>query len=267
MIGVLNQTNQMYKQYLNQDSIVIKNQHFKLGQSYIKPAVTVDIQQHLNILFKERRDLYIEYKLLQDKILFGTNPSSFRKQFEDVHQNIHAIQKQIDDVYDYYDTITEPKPDINQPLKDQVENLYSSLEPTTIPQYIKQFKKLKTKEKQYEEPYVPDYVVLQAPSLVNAPAPAPAPTKPKTKINKISPKPTLDNVNAQVIKNKIKDLIKHKFKPQNFEQCASQKRSQPYFMKKEDILETISNNPELEKTMPPNYKSMSKENLCKILFP
>lgn len=265
MIGVLNQTNQIYKQYLNQDSIVIKNHHFKLGQKHIKPAVTVDIQQHLNNLFKERRDLYIEYKLLQDKILFGANPSTFRKQFEDVHQNIYAIQKHIDDVYDYYDAITEPKPDPNQPLKDQVENLYNSLEASTIPQYIKQFKKLKTKEKQYEEPYVPDYVVLEAPSIVNAPAPAP--TKPKTKINKNSPKQTLDNINAQVIKNKIKDLIKQKLKPKNFEECASQKRSQPYFMKKEDILETISNNPELEKTMPPNYKSMSKENLCKILFP
>lgn len=265
MIGALNLTNQMYKQHLQQDIIIIKNQHFKVGTQALKPAVTTDIQAHLNSLFKQRRDFFIDYKILQDKILYGTNPATYRKQFEEVHANIHAIQTQIDDVYDYYDTVSEPTPDLNEQLKAQVENMLTSLDETTIPQYIKQYTKLKKIEREYEQPHIPEHIVLEVPKLTSALPPAP---KPEKKLEKKPEKPQKPEkpVNAQVIKEKIKDLIKQKFKPQNFEQCSSQKRSQPYFMKKEEILEVIANNKELESTMPSNYKSLSKENLCKFLF-
>lgn len=264
MISALNQTNQMYKQYLHNNSIIIKNQHFKVGNEALKPAVTVDIQQYLNTLFKQRRDLYIDYKLLQDKILFGTNPAIHRKKFEEIHSTINDVQKQIDDVYDYYDLISEPKPDVNAHLKSQVDILYKSLEDESIiPQYIKQYKKLEMKEKAHEESKVPDHIVLKIPELTTAPV---KPTKPE-KLAAKQVKVEKPKVNSDVIKDKIKELIKQKFKSQNFEQCASQKRTQPYFMKREELIDVISNNPDLAKTMPSNYKSMSKENLCKILFP
>ena len=79
-------------------------------------------------------------------------------------------------------------------------------------------------------------------------------------------KVVLTETEVAAVKKNIKNLIKDKLKSKNLEECMSQKRSQPYYMKKEDILQTIEDNPELKTLLPANYKSLTKENLCKYLF-
>lgn len=68
------------------------------------------------------------------------------------------------------------------------------------------------------------------------------------------------------IKKNIKNMISNLFAFKNKEECISQKRSQPYFVKKEDIIAAIQKNKNLEKLMPDKYQNLSKEKLCEYFF-
>ena len=123
--------------------------------------------------------------------------------------------------------------------------------------------------KEYREKYTPeiDYGVLEMPKLedLNAANVVMVPEKQKPKQKAIAPK-NIPPSNVKIIKSNIKELIKNVFKPKTKEECASQKRSQPYFMKKEDILTAIDENPDIKSVLPENYKTLNKENLCEHLF-
>lgn len=56
------------------------------------------------------------------------------------------------------------------------------------------------------------------------------------------------------------------FKFKNFEECATNKRSAKYYYSKKDLIDAISKNKNLIKTMPKNYKSLTKEALCKNIY-
>lgn len=82
---------------------------------------------------------------------------------------------------------------------------------------------------------------------------------------KISPK-KISPEKANVIKENIKELIANKFKFKNKLECLSQKRSQPYFMSKENIIKEIDNTKEIKAIMPLKYKTLPKEKICDHLF-
>ncbi len=72
------------------------------------------------------------------------------------------------------------------------------------------------------------------------------------------------NVTKVLERNKEALLKAFKFKTK--EECASSKRSQPYYMSKTDLVSTIEKNPDIKKLMPSGYKSKTKEEICDSLF-
>ena len=71
--------------------------------------------------------------------------------------------------------------------------------------------------------------------------------------------------NSAEIKNILKESLNRMlFKTMN--ECESSKRTQPYYMSKEEILEIIKNNPKLSKKVGTNLSKLSKKELCQKIL-
>lgn len=84
-------------------------------------------------------------------------------------------------------------------------------------------------------------------------------SSPKVK-GKLSPEEKVE------LKDKIKSKMLTVFKFKTLEECQSKARSKPFYQSKEEILKLITENENLKKLMPSNYKSLNKEELCKYLI-
>lgn len=60
--------------------------------------------------------------------------------------------------------------------------------------------------------------------------------------------------------------IARAFRFKTVEECQSAKRSQPYYMSKEELLKAIETNDNIRKMMPKQYQSKKKEEICKSIF-
>ncbi len=110
-----------------------------------------------------------------------------------------------------------------------------------------------------------NYVLLEKKdSLTKLPSPK-KPTKNKRVIKKGVGKDVLKQDEVKELIQINKDILK-KFKFKTVEECQSSKRSQPYYMSKENILKTIDENPDIKSLMPSKYKTMKKEDLCDNIF-
>jgi hypothetical protein len=89
---------------------------------------------------------------------------------------------------------------------------------------------------------------------------------PKLKIQNTDPQIRLSPKQIEKVKNANKNVLKDLFKFSNIEECASSKRSMMYFMSKENIIDIIDKNPKLKARMPSKFRSLKKEELCKVLF-
>lgn len=86
-------------------------------------------------------------------------------------------------------------------------------------------------------------------------------SKIEKKAKKILQKNQTQEFNASTYKKK---LIKFLFN--TMDECKTSKRSKEYYMSREQILEVISKDPELQKKLGKMYKTLSKEELCKKLL-
>lgn len=267
LLANLKETQNLYDQHFvyQQNQRIVKHKHFLVLNKKIKPAKCENISDRLDALYKQRRDLFLKYKLLEDKIMFSTSPQQFRAEFSQCLQNIEQIQQQIDELLDYYDMLNEPVQSKKDKFKSQLDMLYDEMavDSSMIPTYIKHYLKYRKIQNEPDEELV-EFVVLERPVVSEANEhveDVPKPPKQKVKLTENNVK-----IIKQNLKQLIKDKYKDKFKSKNLEECASRKTSQPYYMKKEDILKVIEENPEIQSRMPPNYKSLNKENLCQLLF-
>ncbi len=87
-----------------------------------------------------------------------------------------------------------------------------------------------------------------------------------TYIYKVLPRITKDEGSTSINTNNEGDEENSKFKFKNFEECATNKRSAKYYYSKKDLIDAISKNKNLLKTMPKNYKSLTKEALCRNIY-
>ena len=83
---------------------------------------------------------------------------------------------------------------------------------------------------------------------------AKAETKAKTK--KVSP----------VIKNMLNEYPFNLFKFKTRDECKSSSRSKSYYMNKNDLVDVISNDPELSRAFPKGVKKMHKDEICDAIF-
>jgi hypothetical protein len=104
-----------------------------------------------------------------------------------------------------------------------------------------------------------DTYMFAAPRVAKSPEPkAKAETKAKTKAKakKVSP----------VIKNMLNEYPFNLFKFKTRDECKSSSRSKSYYMNKNDLVDVISNDPELSRAFPKGVKKMPKDQICDAIF-
>jgi hypothetical protein len=90
--------------------------------------------------------------------------------------------------------------------------------------------------------------------------------KSKAKQRKLK-SPTNPQPIPSALKNIITSSILSNFPFQSTTECSSAKRSQPYYISQKKMIELIAENEDLRKIFPKNYKTLKKEDLCRVLFP
>jgi hypothetical protein len=105
-----------------------------------------------------------------------------------------------------------------------------------------------------------DYYIVKQPSIVTKKAVSPSQIA--VVVTNKKKKALTEEQKEKVIKNTIKMILKPKTK----EECVSKAKSKPFFMSLKEILEYIEENPELKSSLPKNYKSLTKEQLCDAIY-
>ena len=251
------------------EPILIKNGKI-IGIKKITPPIYVNINDQIDKLYLERRDLYFEYKILQDKIILDDKPAIYKTEYTNIINKLTNIQIEINKLHEYYEN-TEPSYEIEKKLELCEQNIKNA---QTIKDRVKYKRQLYQLYREYPDlkavditHYMIEDAKIEELSEENTKARAIARAKPnqKNKGKKLPAKISTSDIKK--IRDNVKELMKSVFKPKTLEECASQKRSQPYYMKKEDILKEIDNNPDIKKLLPDNYKALNKEEICKYLFP
>ena len=98
-----------------------------------------------------------------------------------------------------------------------------------------------------------DTYMVAAPRVSKSPEPK---AKAKTKAKKVSP----------VIKNMLNEYPFNLFKFKTRDECKSNSRSKSYYMNKNDLVDVISNDPELSRAFPKGVKKMRKDEICDAIF-
>lgn len=75
---------------------------------------------------------------------------------------------------------------------------------------------------------------------------------------------------TKIKKNVINEiLLGYPFNMFNFkskEECNSRETSKPYYISKKEMVDVITNNNDLKQMFPKGYKTLKKEELCKVVF-
>lgn len=267
----LKDTRGIYKEALSiqQDMRVVKKGYLHVPQigKKLSPAECADLQSEIDRLYNERRDLYFEYKILHDKILYGKNPGSYRKELDSKIESINKAQDAIDELHGYFEALDEfnARPQLDADISAEKKRLASAKDPAAFVRSTKRLHALQSELNRSPAPV--DYIVYKIPQVYGVRDAERVAVREEPLAKPKKGKPALSDSNVKAIKENIKELIKDKLKPKNAEECASQKRSQPYYTKKDEILEVIDKHPQIKQALPANYKSLNKEDLCKHLYP
>jgi hypothetical protein len=111
-----------------------------------------------------------------------------------------------------------------------------------------------------EEPSDPVVVTEPEPSIY---VDTPHSEKPMSSV--VSSEPLSAKQRAK--KQWVRDMLSSTgFTFKNTEECATKRQLADHYLSKQDILRVLDQHPELVETLPPSYKTASKEGLCDILF-
>lgn len=274
--GNSQKTREVYASYLSQAGSLLsaRGGRLRLSGKEVEPAKCVGLQSELDRLYEERKRLYVDYKILESRILYGPKPGALRQPFDALLSKIESTQREIDAIHEYYDSECD-RADLAAESRDAAaeaerRRLRALRERGEKAEYVKRIATLAAIESREIE-REPDYLVV-SPAVERSakadPRERPPEPEPKKRAKKLAAAPAALSKNAAAeVKERIKELIKQKLKPKNFEECASKKRSDPSYMRLEDMHKAIDESPEIKRSMPHNYKSMTKENLCKHLYP
>lgn len=105
-----------------------------------------------------------------------------------------------------------------------------------------------------------DYYIYKQPSLVTNKVTSPS------EVPKIKIKNKIKNLTAEQKEKVIQNTIKLILKPKNKEECVSKAKSKPFFMSLKEILVYIEQHPDIKNSLPKNYKSLTKEQLCDAIY-
>lgn len=275
--GNSEKTREVYASYLSQagNRLAARAGRLVAQGKEIDPAKCVGLQSELDRLYEQRKRLYVDYKILESRILYGPNEGALRRNYENLLSSIESTQAAIDAIHEYYESGCERTDEAiesrDAAAAAEQRRLRALREKGEKSEYVKRIAALIAIESR-ELAREPDYLVLSppverdAPIAPRKPEPEPEP-EPKRRAKKPAAAARLSTNAAAEVKDRIKDLIKQKLKPKNFEECSSKKRSDPSYMRLEDMHKAIDESPEIKLSLPSNYKSLTKEHLCKHLYP
>jgi hypothetical protein len=246
----------------------------------IHPPVVVNVFDEYKNFKESLKNTTIDMYVLQDRILHSTNPKAYKDMYESKLIDIKNIESDMDVLKRYFAQVNSlNETTLEDQLSETLDKEYRSYErisedidtyvnQTEVQNYIKHYnRKYKIAEDisiEGKKPFIDFYIKVLPKKVVNN----------KLKKNEEIKEDTFDEgyvkkrlspIQKDKIKNNIKDLIRQKFKFRNKEECLSKAKTKPWFMSKEDLIKVIEENPEIKITLPKNYKSLKKEEICKFL--
>jgi hypothetical protein len=259
---------------INDNKLIIDNYEITL------PKI-VNIFNRRTEIESIRRQHILNLYELQQKMINSEKPQIYKENYNNIINNIHALDEEYEILKAYYIKINQLYYDIKyddlnhemSTIKTSMNNLYESIidnnfvQKSITKKYIKKYNSAFDKYneiKQFKNSYRIDYYILELPKFK---------THNKTESKNIQEKiivkksklPKLSSDQKQKITENIKNMLKDKVKFSNKAECTSKAKSKEYFMSKDEILKLIDDNPEIKITMPSNYKSWNKEVLCEYL--
>jgi hypothetical protein len=263
--------NNNYKEYKlfmkdNIDNqIIFKGDCFQFPdlKKKVKPPIIKNVFEEINLLKEQRVSILLKYKDIYDNVIYS---NGYKVEYNKMLEEILKIDDTIDVLIKYYYKMNEIDDvlidKINLELKKmRAEGITTNKQIKLYLKKIDQKNKLIQEEKNIktidyfiEEPYeIMDIDVIKKPIIINKP-----------KIN--NPPQLLRKDEEELIKINIKLLLEEKFKFKTNEECASTKRSQPYYMTKDEIIKTIESEKVFKDKMSKKYKTLKKEEICDELF-
>lgn len=262
----------------NITSINIQNNILKCGKHEEKLPTYMSIEARIQHLKQVRKKLGLEYYRVFNDVINGhkVNDKDFNKVVDDVKALENEIEKLMGAKQDKESrSRLEGLRDRFLALQDSNRNLLQSkskFDPMLYTELIKNHKSQRDIWRDMSAVQeIPKEFIQSQTSSVPSPQPSPPPVEKKKKTTKKRDdkhtKPViLTNIQKNQIKENVKELLKKTYKFKDKEQCSSKQRSKEYYMTKDDILKEIESNNKLKNLMPTNYKSLTKEKLCEVLF-
>ena len=209
-----------------------------------------------------------EYWDLQSKILYSkvSVGESLRQKYNDLITSIQNIDNEIETLNNtFINTLYTKKVDSSNKFIEFYKNMKTQdiLTNKDLKHIIKMHDDVFFHDKSHS-----DYISSEPLFLIEESKEVPI-TESNTKIPVSNIKPPhkiLNKEQINIIKDRVTALLKEKFKAKNKDECASNKRSAPYYMNKDDLVKNIEKEKILKEIMPKNYKSLPKEKICEHLF-
>jgi len=270
-----------------------QNGLININNMFVKPPKIKNIFEEIEGHIILKQQLSIKYHDIYNEILFSDKPNSLKKEYDDIVNQIETIDKNIDEMYQYYETINnknyenivEPlikkqkilllqqfqlleSPSVEKNKMSKLARLYKELNEISekinetkktiskIDFYIVSLPEFNVKNKKNKDIHLPIKLNVQ---IIKPVIVEPVKKSPKKGL-KVTPK------QFSSIKDNVKKLIAEKFKFKTKDECASQKHKQQYYMSKPELIEEIEKNKDLKSLLPANYHKLTKEKICEYLF-
>lgn len=275
--------------------IKVKKNTLKCGSTSIALPTYEHIPTTIKNLAAKQKELKKQYFYMYNNLLNGDNISKTAfdelvKKIRDVDKEIetHLLQTYDEKKFNEYQTLNQLAANLDEESAAvRSKSIYDPSVSTRLCNIFKQKLQIMTDLNKKNKSFYKDYVTTEsyrgdlreqtnsdktdkpkkekvAKKYNNKQSDIPDIVAKKRILKKV---PDLISVNEQQkIKQRIKELLKETYRFKDKSECSSNKRSQPYYTTKEDILKEIETKPELKKLMPDNYKKLTKEKLCEYFF-
>lgn len=248
-----------YIELLNKtDNILIKDGKLYIDKYEIQMPKIVYVKERISEIESEKKEILLKVFLMQQKILNAKNPKLFQNEYNAHIMKIVAFDDEHDMLNRYSQKMNEHINTSKAQISYNSSKLYQELQADIhydgqkVKKLVKHFlDKLENNGKDQEKPII-DYYITELPIIKLKKEKEP---ELKKDIKKLT------NIQKNIIKDNIKNLLKFKSKAE----CVSKAKSKAFYMSKEEIIKLIDSTPELKAIVPENYKTLNKEQLCGYL--
>jgi hypothetical protein len=245
---------------------------------------TVDIFKRSSSIEEERRLTLFELYRLHQEIIHSENPSSkvHKDKYNSLIEKVRLLDEEYEILRAYFIKINHLVYGVHvETLSNELDNsimtskrIYDNLmesdhyDKANLKKLVKKNLQILQKKEQLE--HLQNfaritYYISKLPKIEPVgKAVKTAQIKEQLKVVKKKQPKLSDEQKGKIVSN-IKTMLKDKFKFVSKDECVSKAKSKSYYMSKEEILKVIEDNPEIKQSMPKNYKSLNKDQLCEYM--